>query len=89
MVAGSTPELSVVVLCYHSAEAVPPFVAELRQVLDAAGIDWEMVLVANDFAGSNDPTAAVVQALQAEDPRLVPVVRVKEGMMGWDMRSGL
>lgn len=83
------PELSVVVLCYHSADDVPPFVAELRSALEAAGLDWEMVLVANDFAGSTDPTAEVVRELAAADRRLRPVVRIKEGMMGWDMRSGL
>lgn len=83
------PELSVVVLCYHSAVEAPPFVGALRQALDGAGLDWEMVLVANDFAGSHDSTARVVGKLAAGDPRLRPVTRVKQGMMGWDMRSGL
>lgn len=85
----STPDLSVVVLCYRSAPAVRPFVARLREVLEELGVSWEMVLVANDFPGSDDPTAGVVRALAAEDPRTVPVARLKEGMMGWDMRSGL
>lgn len=85
----SAPDLSVVVLCYHSAPAVRPFVGRLREVLEGLGVAWEMVLVANDFQGSDDPTAEVVLSLAAEDPRMVPVVRVKEGMMGWDMRSGL
>lgn len=83
------PELSVVVLCYRSALEAPPFVRALGEVLDGAGLDWEMVLVANDVAGSADPTARVVRELAAADPRLRPVTRVKEGMMGWDMRSGL
>lgn len=83
------PELSVVVLCYRSAVEAPPFVEALRDALDLAGLDWEMVLVANDFPGSDDPTAAVVRELAGRDPRLRPVTREKEGMMGWDMRSGL
>ena len=83
------PDLSVVVLCYRSAPAVPGFVARLREVLEELGVVWEMVLVANDFEGSDDPTPVVVRELAAKDPRLVPLAGPKEGMMGWDMRSGL
>lgn len=68
------PELSVVVLCYHSALEAPPFVGKLRQALDGAGVGWEMVLVTNDFAGSDDPTAAFARErpLQSAAPAADP-----------------
>jgi len=47
------------------------------------------VLVGNYVAGSDDTTPDVVRELAAGDPRIVCSAVVKEGMMGWDLRSGL
>mgnify|MGYP001483003879 CR=1 FL=1 len=50
-------ELSVVVLCYHSGETILPFFNKLREVLENLHVEYEIVLVANDFAESKDEHA--------------------------------
>lgn len=85
----SGPELSVVVLCYRAEELAREFVAQLTRELNEARLDYELVLVANFHAGSSDRTPQIVRELAAANPRIKVVARVKEGMMGWDMRAGL
>jgi len=83
-------ELSIVVLCYQSGETIRQFFGELLKALRASGIDWELVLVGNYMAGTVDATPAVLRTLQLEDPARIRVVaEEKQGMMGWDVRSGL
>jgi len=77
------------VLAYRSAETVPAFVDSLISCLEANEPDWEIVLVGNYFEDTGDKTPLVVTALAKENPRIHAVTRVKEGMMGWDMKSGL
>ena len=84
-----TPNLSVVVLAYRSAETISPFVDSLVACLDADEPDWELVLVGNYFADTGDKTPWVVTDLAQGNPRIRAVTRVKEGMMGWDMKTGL
>jgi glycosyltransferase involved in cell wall biosynthesis len=84
------PDLSVVVLCYRSGDAARSYAARLSKVLLDAGIDnYQLVLVGNYVAGSGDTTPDVVRELAAGDPRIVCSAVEKQGMMGWDMRSGL
>lgn len=84
------PELSVVVLCYRSGGAARSFAARLSQALLDAGIeDYQLVLVGNYVTGSGDTTPDVVRELAAGDPRIVCSAVAKQGMMGWDLRSGL
>jgi glycosyltransferase involved in cell wall biosynthesis len=84
------PDLSVVVLCYRSGDAARSCAARIGQVLREAGIDnYQLVLVGNYVAGSGDTTPGVVRELAAGDPRIVCSAVAKQGMMGWDMRSGL
>src|SRR5258706_8938419 len=84
------PELSVVVLCYRSGGAARSFAASIRKALLDAGIDnYQLVLVGNYVAGGGDTTPDVVRELAAGDPRIVCSAVVKQGMMGWDLRSGL
>lgn len=88
--AKSIPELSVVILCYHSADVVRILVAQVERELEEAKIDYELVLVGNYLPGDiHDPTPNVLKELAAGKPRYVVVAKEKEGMMGWDMRSGL
>lgn len=82
------PELSVVVLCYHAAELAPVFATQLAAELEEAGIDYELVLVAN-YLDENDPTPEIVRRYAEQHDRCVVVAQKKEGMMGWDLRSGL
>src|SRR6267142_179551 len=84
------PELSVVVLCYRSGGAVRSFAARIRKALLDAGIDnYQLVLVGNYVTGSGDTTPDVVRELAAGDARIVCSAVAKQGMMGWDLRSGL
>ena len=84
------PELSVVILCYRSGGAARSFAARIREALLDAGVDnYQLVLVGNYVAGSDDTTPDVVRELASGDPRIVCSAVVKQGMMGWDLRSGL
>jgi len=84
------PTLSVVILCYRAGESTRDFVQKMIAVLQKDGInDYELVLVGNYHQGSNDTTPQVVQALASQNPRITTVAMPKQGMMGWDMRSGL
>ena len=85
-----SPDLSVVVLCYRSGDGARSCAERIGKVLAEAGIDnYQLVLVGNYVAGSGDTTPDVVRELAASDPRIVCSAVAKQGMMGWDMRSGL
>lgn len=83
------PNLSVVVLCYRSADTIASFVESLVASLSGCDSNWEVILVGNYFENSGDRTPEVVTHLAKGDPRIRAVTLVKEGMMGWDMKSGL
>ena len=83
-----SPDLSVVVLAYQSATTIEGFVASLVTSLEEEKIDWEIILVGNYIEGADDQTPEVVQRISDRNPRIKAVVHVKEGMMGWDMKSG-
>jgi glycosyltransferase involved in cell wall biosynthesis len=83
------PELSVVVLCYRSQGEARSFAARIGKALVDAGIDYQLVLVGNYVAGSGDTTPDIVRELAAGDPRIVCSAVEKQGMMGWDVRTGL
>jgi glycosyltransferase involved in cell wall biosynthesis len=83
------PELSVVVLCYRAQEFIPTFLAAVETAVLQLAITYEVVLVANYVPGSDDRSAAIAAELAKTDPRVRLVARPKEGMMGWDMRTGL
>lgn len=83
------PELSAVVLCYREGAALVPYAEQVHAALTASGIPFELVLVANYHAGSDDPTPGVARAFAEEHDATIVVARAKEGAMGWDFRSGL
>jgi glycosyltransferase involved in cell wall biosynthesis len=84
-----TPEISVVILAYRSGEGIRSFIESMIQSLDKNEPDWEIILVANHFVGDGDPTPHIVNDIAQCHPRIHTVSRIKEGMMGWDMKSGL
>jgi len=83
-----SPDISVVVLAYRSASTIEGFMASLVTSLEEEKIDWEIILVGNYIEGADDQTPEVVQRISDRNPRIKAVVHVKEGMMGWDMKSG-
>ena len=85
----SKPELSVVVLCYRTEDLARSFVDQIRKELEAESIDYEMILVGNYHPGLRDRTPQILHELASQNPRYRVIAKVKEGAMGWDMRSGL
>lgn len=83
-------DLSVVILCYRSGEGILPFVEQVKEILKSKMITWELVLVGNYMPSIDDKTPEIVRKIESQDPRRVrSIAKVKKGMMGWDMRSGL
>jgi len=70
---------------------VPNFVARMKKVFEDKDLSYEIVLVANynDYEIGRDKTPDVVSELARRDSTLKIVANPKEGMMGWDMKSGL
>ena len=85
----STPNLSVVVLAYRSGEILREFVDSLVYLLDREEPEWELILVANHFSDDGDKTPEIAKQFAKFNPRVKAITRIKKGMMGWDMRSGL
>lgn len=85
----SAPELSVIVLCYRAQEGLRLVVEPLHDELQASGVPYELVLVANYWDGATDRTPREAESFAAEHPNVVVVARPKAGAMGWDLRSGL
>ena len=85
------PELSVVILCYHSADVVRDLVAQVERELEEAKIDYELVLVGNYLPDDGaDQTPAVLKALAANKPRFTVVAKRKRGHdgLGHALRAG-
>ncbi|OGZ07005.1 MAG: hypothetical protein A2942_00330 [Candidatus Lloydbacteria bacterium RIFCSPLOWO2_01_FULL_50_20] len=84
-------DISVVILCYKAGEEVGAFVDEVRQSLTHRELSYELVLVANYNANEKDTdkTPAIVKRIAERDLNITVVSKVKEGGMGWDLRSGL
>lgn len=63
----SPPPISLVVPAFNEEENLAELVAEIRVALDAAGLDWELLLVDD---GSTDGTLAALRRLMTGEPRL-------------------
>ncbi len=84
-----TPELSLIMLCYREEEQIPSRVASVEAELAALGVTYEIVVVANYFPGRGDRSPEIARRLAENNPRVRIVAEPKQGMMGWDMVSGL
>jgi len=82
-------DISIVILCYRTEDFAYKFTEEIVYLLEKENVDYELVLVGNYMPGSGDRTPDIVKELAAKYPRVIAVVKPKEGMMGWDMRQGL
>jgi len=83
------PELSVVILCYQAEEFIPQCLASVEAEMQRLGVPYEIILVANYITGSKDRSPEIALGMMKTNPRVKVVAKPKEGMMGWDMRSGL
>lgn len=82
-------EFSIAVLCYRAEEEIIPFVENLHKIMSLFRFEWEVILVANFWPGSNDRTPEICQRLAERLPCVRALAEPKQGGMGWDMRSGL
>ncbi len=82
-------EISVVILCYRAGERIRDFVNRAVKLLDNSIPSWEIVLVGNYSENTEDITPEIVKDIASKNDKIKAVTRVKEGMMGWDARSGL
>ncbi len=92
MNSSSTPEISVVILCYRSGEFARVFYKRVVDILTRNGLDYEIILVGNYKPGREDKTPDVVKEIASSNPRTKCVTKEKldpKHAMGWDMRSGL
>lgn len=83
-----TPELSIVMLCYRGGERITSSAQEVIRIIKPVIPDFELILVAN-YDRSDDNTPAVVAKLAQADACIRYSAVPKEGMMGWDMKTGL
>ena len=83
------PELSIVILCYRSEERIIAFAEEVKVLALTLTSSFEIILVGNYIEGSNDKTPYYIDLIANNDTVYKTVCKPKEGMMGWDMRTGL
>jgi glycosyltransferase involved in cell wall biosynthesis len=76
---------SVVVPVYNEARLVDDAITRMMHALEALGNDFEMLVCEN---GSTDNTAALVERLKREDPR-IRLERLPEPDYGGAMRHGI
>ena len=72
--------------CYNDEHTIAGMVEKVEKSMQAAGVDYEIIVV-ND--ASPDNAAAVLDALQAENPRLRVVTHNRNRGYGGALRSGI
>lgn len=82
-------EMSAVVLCYRAGANIMAVIDPLRDLLERSGVTYELVLVANFWPQDRDDTPEIVRRFAATHDNVKVLDKVKEGGMGWDMRTGL
>ena len=89
MTTPNAPTLSAIVLGYRAGESLVRVLEPLYAELEAEGVPFELVVVANYWAGANDVTPTVAEKFAGSRANVRVIARPKEGAMGWDLRSGL
>lgn len=82
-------EISVVILCYRTGERIRDFVDKVVKLIADSIPSWEIILVGNYLENTDDTTPGIVKDIASKNQNIKAITRVKEGMMGWDARSGL
>ena len=89
MVEKNKIEISIVILCYKAGKEIIKFIECIYSRGCERKIEFEIILVANYWPNENDITPAIVNRYALNKNNCLVVSLPKEGMMGWDMRSGL
>jgi glycosyltransferase involved in cell wall biosynthesis len=82
------PQLSAIVLGYRAGESLLRVVEPLHEQLEASGVSYELVIVANHWPHEPDTTPDVATRFARDKPTVQTVLGEKRGAMGWDMRAG-
>ena len=82
-------EISIVILCYKAGREIIKFIDCIYSRGNERKIEFEIILVANYWPNENDITPSIVKRYALNKNNCLVVSKPKEGMMGWDMRSGL
>jgi hypothetical protein len=88
MAADPPPELSAIVLGYKAGESLVGVAEPLYEQLEASGVSYELILVANFWPGGDDVTPGVAKAFAEGRETVRVLAERKQGAMGWDMRAG-
>jgi len=83
--ASPTPDLSVVFIAFNEEDCLVPVAWEMIDALDAAGVDFELVLVDD---GSTDATPEHMATLAACDPRIRLSPNPRNLGIGGALRNG-
>jgi len=83
------PDISIVILCYKARERIRAFVDKTIKLIGSSIPSWEIILVGNYVENTDDITPEIVKDIASKNQNIKAVTRVKEGMMGWDARTGL
>ena len=78
-------DVSTVLMIYNEEDNIDPLTRDILAVYDGSGLDGEVILVED---GSEDGSAEVVRALEAEDPRVVAIYHDGNRGRSWAIRSG-
>jgi dolichol-phosphate mannosyltransferase len=79
-------KVSIVVPAHNEAEVIAPTIGSIAAALDAAGRDYEVIVVDD---ASTDGTAAVVAALAERNPRIRCIRSHYANGFGFAVRAGL
>jgi polyisoprenyl-phosphate glycosyltransferase len=67
----NSPDISIVAPVFNERVTLPEFYRRIKEVMDASGEDWELVLVDD---GSMDGSADLLHELASQDRRVRPVI---------------
>lgn len=83
----TSPTLTIVIPAYNEAARLPPTLRAVRRYLDGGPYSGAEILVVDD--GSKDQTAAVVESVAREDPRVRLLKNPGNRGKGYSVRHGM
>jgi len=85
------PQLSVILLSYQTGDFAKTFSSQVGNTLSEANIDYEIIIISNYKKGNlqNDKAPSVAKEIATNNSRVKYSALEKEGMFGWDLKTGL
>ena len=88
----TSPEFSIIILCYKSSYYSEEYLQKVLSVLKLNKIfDYEIILVANYVPNSDDDTPGIVNSLSERHNNVYALTEPKPvyGWLGWDVKKAL